>query len=132
MPTRHTSSENSVRLENRRISPKSSASNLADGSLTRSRSAAIKSSRAVDFIVGCFHFEEPVGKEHDKIVHRNRTLAGPVLGFIKQAKWRSSAAVGAYRLKLAPECDAAAAALGGLHSHRELASARHPRRGKNR
>src|SRR5271165_3343648 len=45
MPTRHTSSENSLRLENCRISPKSSAINLADGSLTRSRTAAIKRSR---------------------------------------------------------------------------------------
>src|ERR1700693_531186 len=55
----------------------------------------------VDFIVVCFHFEQTIGKQHDKIVHRHRTLAVPVSGFIKQAKCRYAAAAGAYRLKLA-------------------------------
>jgi hypothetical protein len=50
----------------------------------------------VHFVVGCFHLEEPIGKEHDKIVFHHWTLGGSILGFCKQAKCRSAAAVGSH------------------------------------
>ena len=75
----------------------------ADGRLTRFAHCGHQALATVDIIVGCFHFEQPVGEEHDKIVHRHWTLAVLVMGVIKQAKRRSAAAVGADRLKVASE-----------------------------
>ena len=57
----------------------------------------------VDIIIGCCHFKQAIGEEHDKIVHGHRTLAVLVLGVIKQAKRRSAAAFRTYRLKVASE-----------------------------